>query len=563
MTRARVLLVLLVMASGAALRFGGLGWGLPRLYHCDERRIIQSAWRYATGQTTVPSDGVYTPLPSYVARIAHRASGGRVCATLPRTARFLRTCSALASLLSIPLLGLAVVPLLGWGAGIAASAFLAWAPGAVREAHFATVDSTLTFALVAVGSTALRVLWKARWPWWPLLPLAVGLAVATKVNAVMGVGALLVLAPGVNPSGSWRRLVVSIPLCAGLAVLLAWNMVARPRQYAFWLGMSGLARTGATIPYCSLNFWRPQPLEGMVSLLWMCGPALFVLGVIGLPLFLCRMAGRPLVPLAAVFLGSTLELFTGRIPYVRVALPLVPLLALAAGSLADRLWGTGTGGKVVAALAVVGTLVSGMAYATFSLRPDARDVAAHWLAGRWQEGEVVLLDGQDELVPIEGIPASAQVSMRHPAQQLLNDPSALDRPGLPNRILLALAEWGATRPKEERLLHELRVPWRGGSAPERRRVLEDQIKGVTWIVTTLTERDRYAAHRAVFGPELSFYDDLLSNRLGFSVVASFGSGFPPLPPWIAPEVSWRLFDHPAVLVLRHAPLASHESLGAP
>ena len=552
----RMLVFILLLAVSAILRITGLGWGLPHRYHCDERRVIQSSYRFTTGQTAKPSDNVYSPLFAYLSRAAYLLSGGRVSGTEPGTARFLRGVSAVASSLTPSVIFLVATALFGFRGGFVSAFSLALAPGAIREAHFATVDSFLTFSLVAVFAASVLVLVRPKSRLWVLLPVSVGLALAVKISALPAVLSLALLVPRVSPAGTMRRMLSAPLLTALIFVTLAWHMVADPRHYVFWIGKSGLDRTGAAVPYSSLQFNRPQPLGGLISLFWMAGPLLLVGGGVGALHIGHLVWRRPALVLALVppFVASILECFTSAIPFVRTALPLIPLIALAAGAGISFIWCRRAHlGIVLAAIIVIGTGIAGATYVRVYLQPDTRVQAERWLAEHWTPGEAVLLDGTDDLIRFSSIPRHAQRLLSHPAQHALQHPVDVRKLSFTDRFLFQIAEWGAMRAKDRALLEAVRVPPPIPSSHARSAALSQQTRGVTWIVTTGTERARYWAHPDAFEPEIAFYDSLLSGTAGFSVVATFRAPTLPFPTFLAPEPSWFLFDHPPVVILRKVP----------
>jgi 4-amino-4-deoxy-L-arabinose transferase-like glycosyltransferase len=548
-----MLLFALLIVVSSVPRMIGLGWGLPERYHCDARRTILSSFKFATGQTTKPADTVYSPLTAYLSKTAYLVSGGKAADTQPKTARFLRGVSAITSSLTAPVLFLAATALFGIQGGLVSALCLAFAPGAIREAHFATVDSFLTFSLVAVFAAGVLVVQRPKSRLWILLPVSVGLALAVKISALPAVIALVLLVPRVSPGGTTRRMISAPVFVVLVFTVLAWNMVADPRHYAFWAGKSGLDRTGVTQSYYSLQFNRVQPLGGLISLLWMAGPLLLIGGLLGTASVVHMICRRPVLLLAFIppFLASFLECFTGGIPFVRTALPLIPLLALAAGSGISFVWGRRT--QLAASLAgtiIVGSGIAGAAYCTVYLEPDTRAQTERWLKTHWSPGEMVLLDGTDGLITFSSIPKTTQRSLRHPAQHALQQPVDVEALALKDKLLFRLAEWGATRKKDRALLKTLRAPPPVPTPKARSAALHRQIRDATWIVTTGTEQARYLAHPDVFDPEIAFYESLFSGRSGFEVATTFSAPELPYPRFLTPEPSWFFFDHPRVVILR-------------
>jgi len=230
--------------------------------------------------------------------------------------------------------------LLGRGAALLAALFVALAPGHVLHSGFATVDVAATFfATLAVcfGVSALDE--GAGRRHFVLAGAAAGLAAGTKYGAGLALVAPLaavVSATGLQVTERLRRGALAV-LAAGLAFVLAvpyallvpdrfredvgYELLVHPRE-----GHVDIFRdTG--------DGWSYHLLQNLPYAL---GIPLLVLGVAGVAFLLARRR-RGDVVLLAFALPYFFGLGLSKVRFLRYTLPLVPVLAIAAAALLERL----------------------------------------------------------------------------------------------------------------------------------------------------------------------------------------------------------------------------------
>ncbi len=209
-----LLILLLILVMAATFRFTGLTWGEGNFLHPDEFFLMDVASRLRPAdsffQYLRTSESplnpynvdkgfyVYGNFPMtftrYFAEWATSACNSflDVCSQtynsfygLQHTGRFL---SALVDLITVFITFLIGRRLYSWQAGLLAAFFQGTAVMAIQQAHFFTMDNWAAFfttlavytAVRAAGFGDARLKWQIHW--WILFGLALGLAVASRIN---------------------------------------------------------------------------------------------------------------------------------------------------------------------------------------------------------------------------------------------------------------------------------------------------------------------------------------------------------------------------------------------
>jgi hypothetical protein len=314
-----------ILLAGAALRLGGIGWGVPRYdgglaqgtalrtsYHLDEDKVL---WPLAVGQGGQRSywGALTTHLTRAALFAAERAGvfGGPWRRAFLEPTDRLRAVFVTGRLLSVAFALGTIAIVWAWARGRAgaaaasmAAALLALSPLHVVHAHFLTPDVALAF-WIALGLWLLE----RGSPWGGA---ALGLALATKGSALFALPALLFLG---RRRAAWAATAAALGLLAGDPAI-----VAHARDVA--VGGLRLAReSGPGAPLamahmCGVQAWQV---------------AYYGLGFLGLGFALAGLRRTPRGTrwaLAALFLSLGLS----HVPVARYALPLLPILAVGAGA---------------------------------------------------------------------------------------------------------------------------------------------------------------------------------------------------------------------------------------
>jgi hypothetical protein len=300
--------------------------------------------------------------------------------------------------------------------------------------------------------------------------------------------------------------------------------------------------SGATRPIFFAHFFdlaHPR-LYFFTNLLWWgSGPALEIAGLAGVVWLLMRRSKlsvlSAIVPIAYfIVAGNTVA------PFIRYAIPLAAALTIAAGVLCGDLlrhprWRIA--GTMVAVLVVGTTGAYAAAYMNIFRQPDSRVAAARYLRQVVPTGATVLVEPSQNTPPIGSY---------FFATDFYGD----------------YVVWGA---RQERLdfvqlrsldtynhLYDRRFP-----VEEKRNYIASKVSQADWIVIDDTYLQWYAhLTDSVYGPVKEYYRDLLAGRLGFQLDRTF-KVYPSLFGYTinddGSEFSFRLFDHPRVLIFKRTP----------
>jgi 4-amino-4-deoxy-L-arabinose transferase-like glycosyltransferase len=559
LARSPRLLLLLVVAAGAAVRFYNLGWGAPYYhFHIDEHFVFLGALhlrRDFFAAADAPKFFMYSPLPMYILiglleiyeRIAHPLN----LALKEDGIRFMvmgRAISAALGTATVPLVYVIARRVSGRTAGLLAALLLAGGVLHLRDSHFFSVDVSLTFfsilawlAMIDMAVTGSRRAY-----------LGAGAATAAALLCKYSAAFLLPLtlvahlcAPG-RPAraASWRLWAQwlakgAIPGLVAVAMFFVLDPLVLVEFDRFKSDVESLVLApmeGAQIAVWAAHFTNVQPrLFWFTNILWWgLGPAFEIWALLGVAWLLWR---RDRLGVMAAAFPIVYYLVAGRtgLPFARYGVPLVPSLAVVAGAFSADLLARPRWRKLAAVattIVVATTVLWAAAYMSIYIKPDSRLAASEYLRRRVPEGSRILVE------PSHNIP---------PMGSYLTDPD-FDR----DYVL-----WGKDSERLDyyhlygldlyRYLYDPRP-----SADEKREYIRQRLAMVDYIVMDDTyvqfyERLPPSEHGAV----KQYYDDLFAGRLGFELMRSF-KVYPRLGGIDirddAAELTFRLFDHPRVFV---------------
>ncbi len=394
-----ILLLILAMASG--LRFTGLDYSVPFHFHIDEQLLLTSSVKLGENPREAVEEKYffnYGSVSRFIvaapAALANRL--GLLNLESRRQVRALyiysRAFSALCGVLTVLLVWWIAERFIAPGVGWPAAFLLAFSPLHVRDSHFFTPDILLTFLVTAVLGSALWLRQNGRAREAIVAGAAAGLAIATKMTAIFAIGPLLLALLGLR---SWRRIMIVI-LAAATAFLLGnWPVLLSPSRFLGSFGLLASWATGARIRQPDLQFVGTKPwLYWLGNLLpYGAGPIFACLGLAGVVCLFWRLrtiraAGFILAAGLLYFavLGASFQKF------MRISLPLHPILALSGGLIVAMLWRRGAVFRAVLMLLLLGHAWYGVSYSAVFLRPDPRISAGRELNDVLPAGTTILLE---------------------------------------------------------------------------------------------------------------------------------------------------------------------------
>ena len=416
-----------ILALAAALRLVGIRYGLPlAVLNPDEGNIVSRAWRMGQGHL----DPGWYDYPSLL------------MAVLAPVQAFFHQPSLLAARFVAVVIGLGGVGAAWWlgrraygtGAAIVGAAAVAVATTHVAYSRMAVTDVLLTLAVTCVLALALegRI---------ELAGLAVGIAASAKYPGA--VAAVPVLVAG---WGTWRRLGRAALLAvAGFALTSPFVLIHAGAAWADVSRVQRLAREGW------LGFENdPVTPAAYMDRLWGSVGPLLLLAAVGMVAALVRRTRSDLV-LLSFAAAYWLTLMPQQAHFERYVLPLVPVLAVLAGSVR---WAV-----PLALVALVVPLAWSIADARELTRTDTRVEAAAWVDAHVPRGE-----------------------------RLAADPSTLPLPG--------------------RNVTRFELPGPGRASDSERDLARLRGEGVKWVVISGAVTDRVLAAPDRYPREARFYEQL-------------------------------------------------------
>lgn len=417
-----VLLVVGVLLM-ASMRFVGLTRGasdfvLPEAqqqaaasafytFHPDEDTLIRAALDLHWRSPFDPPLTAYGLLPMYMARVVLVGAGSLDAGAAARQRIYLRV-RLLSALLSCALPGLVFAlgrRMLGSVPALLAAAFVAFAPLAVQQAHFFTVDGVFVFFVLIFFCALSRALAVPTYGRYLLAGLAIGATAAVRLN---GGALVLVLVVG-HCVGDGRQLSARLKdprLWSALVAALVGLVVLQP--YLLW-DPSRLVQSASTddfaysVAVARGEVLRPWSLVDMHTVPYLHYCIALWPQAVGWPLAFTYAGGLlwalwrrgkdqiPVLVWCLVYFALVGGLHT---KHVRYLLPLLPFLSLFAAGLCQALWRRyQLAGAGVAVAITVFTAVYGLAFTRVYRLEDSRIQAGRLLAADAPAGSRIGVEG--------------------------------------------------------------------------------------------------------------------------------------------------------------------------
>ncbi|NLN75109.1 MAG: hypothetical protein GX139_02210 [Armatimonadetes bacterium] len=389
--------LLSILAVAAAMRFWGLGWGLPNFlrsysYHPDEFLVLGAAGSALV--TGLPGLYNYPSLFIYLVALAIVS----VAAYIPSPSM---AEMYLAARVVTAIMGVCAILLTYWAArrywgnreAIIASIALCIAPLHVQHSHFATVDVPCTVFVAACLGFAAMVFGRGSMRDYLLCGLMAGLAAGTKYNAGLVVLSLIAahFLGSSQRNAGLRRLLAALGGALAAFVISTPAVILRPGHFFYGLTYElrhaseghGLvfAGTGSGLIYTFTS-----------SLWYGLGPALAIF-FLAASIYAVRTNKKALVILAFAVPYYLLISFS-QVRFARYALPLFPAAALLiAWMICDiwtrlsKRWQYGLAGAC--AVILLGTMLYTLALCRLFVISDPRDRAAEWIFANIPTGSAI------------------------------------------------------------------------------------------------------------------------------------------------------------------------------
>ena len=367
-----------MLLGALALRVWGINFGFPAIYRPDEDVVV--------GRAMGMLHGVLDPHFVNWPHLYLYVSAGWLALLKPVFpllgpsapyfgVRLLDAAIGTVTVLAVYRLGRRAY---GEATGLLAAVMLAVAFLAVRDSHFATLDTPLTFACLLGVSAASRLAETGNRRWGAGAGVLFGLAASIKYNGAL-VLASVAVAQGLRARNARRSIL-------GLVVITAMGAVAFVVTSPFLVLDLGSFAGGISYIVHHLRTAH-QPEIGYLHIprlaLWYgLDPPLFLLSLVGVLVAAIRRTRTDLIVLAFV-LTYYAVIGAGYSVFVRYADPLVPPLALLAARAlivaCARLQPRVVATTVAAAIVVVPAVAHDLAFDHLIQQTDTRTQAFDWL----------------------------------------------------------------------------------------------------------------------------------------------------------------------------------------
>ena len=448
----RIAVPLLFALVAVALRTWHLGWGLATsewlpdelIWHVRAAAFVPLSWR--SFDLAGPACFSYPTLYGYVVGLLTALAGAAGIATTPQHTILLARGTAVASdLVTVVVVGILGTRMYSPGAGRLAAIFMAVAPMAVMQTHFASVDSLLT---ATVALTLLAAFQLGRDPSPRRAALAGAAAAAGASTKFTGTAALAAVAwaildgaPSPRRTPRWRLVLAALGGFAVTGVVACPPCVLRAGEYVLWWRQLGPQVADSTIfanahLVPSLGWYgRPYLYELVASLPYSLGWPLYALALAGVGLAARRRSRAERLLLACV-IPYFVAIGSFRLVYTRYLLPLFPGLTLLAAAAADTVGARRRAALAIpAAVALYGLVLSASQTARFTM-------ATFEEAGLWIRAHCP--PGAEESIHVAG-PADPfnyyHLAAPLRAAGLTYEPVADDRWAAVTADVIVLPEW--------------------------------------------------------------------------------------------------------------------------
>lgn len=585
-----------VFLVALALRVTGITWGFPHLFNIDEEFTVSLAEelksRFFASGSLDPQASSYGTLPLYL-YIALTAIAVEITnllnTILPLPFNSIpmlyvgRLVSVLASAATVWITAELARTLFGQAVGLLSAVLLAICLLPVREAHFATVDSLLVCLVMLTLLLGTNIARRDVWKDYIIVGVSAATAVATKLTAAILLAPIL-LAHGyrqrrilrdsseqtwiANPQIQrfWSVFPALTTIVSIFALWLALSpyVVLNPESYfdldnnASALTQWRVVRGDLRVLY-TLQFENTTPYLYVITnlLRWGMGLPLELLGLAGVCYSLwqllrsvrfLRSANRDKRTATGTWSFADAYLLTWFFVYflvtgawyakfIRYALPLIPVLCIFGARLIVSVWQSRRPlAKPLSAVIASSVVAAGLAYTVAYLQiyrqPDARLHAVDWLRHHIPVPTSILVEKDEGL-------------FFHKAER---------------KYGLIGYTWKLWDPYEIDGVRSVRYQAPAVSASQTRAYL-DALLITDYIVISGIWYERFKAAAMQFPAQVEFYRLLFTGQSGYYLVRKF-QVYPRLGPFSwrddESEITFRLFDHPAIYVFSKG-VATHFS----
>ncbi len=407
-----------ILLITAWCRFGGITWGLPYHFHPDEWNMAAAVTRLSWADRLNPEFFAYGQLPLYLvffsAKIYNLLPWLKIAAIdLNEAIFFLRFWSALAGVGTVYLVYLISKHLLNsFSLSLMAALLAGLTPGLIQISHFGTTESLLSFFFLAAVYFSLQILEKPTLKNFLGAAVPLGLALGTKISALVFSAPLLLSAalalfkekPAKKKLAVFPFLSLSLVLALALALAVSPYLILGWRESQRILLYETQVARGIIEVFYTRQFFKTLPVFFQIQKIfpYALGWPIFILGSLGFTsaaaLIIKAVLKRKisnfelqLLTLNFAFLTYFLSqafLFTKWTRFMAPIFAFFPIFAALPLSYLSHLSNLRTKPFLAAITAVA--ILPGLLFSTIYLRPDIRSTASEWILNNIPAGAKIL-----------------------------------------------------------------------------------------------------------------------------------------------------------------------------
>lgn len=402
------LILLLLIAIGGFLRFYNLAWDNGHFFHPDERYIPASAAQIHFFDQLNPNFFVYGSFPIYLFRALGDFLVFVTKSQIWTSGLYLnfigRGLSAFLSTLTIFLIFLLGKKMADEKVGLLAAFLVAFTVGAIQFAHYSTTESLLIFWLLLLTLFSLDLVQKPTLKNYLKIGVILGLAVATKMTALLFLATPLVAHLTSQIKAPKYHLKFLLAIIVGLITFTIFSPYVFLEFQKFVIQMryetNVATQTHAAVYVLQFEDTTPY-LYQLGNFFWQMGPVALagILGIIILSVIAVKRRDKNLI----IFLSFPLlyYLWSGQwyAKHVRYTTLLLPFLSLSAAWLLfeiQKIWG-----RRVITLASFVTFLWALAFFSIYTREQTRITASKWIYQNIPPGAKILSEHWDNRLPLD------------------------------------------------------------------------------------------------------------------------------------------------------------------
>lgn len=397
---------------GGFLRFYNLNWDSGLSFHPDERNIASAVTKISLFNQLNPGFFAYGGFTIYLYRAV-----GEILSFITKDSSWIthwgkinligRFISAFISTLTIPLVYFAGKRFFLKKIGVIACILVAFSPSLIQTAHFAVTESLLTFFIIFILLSSLK-LKQSSLKNYIKSGFLLGISIAAKTTAlsfsVIPVAACILWT---KKKTFWKRSLLFLVLL-GTAILvftifssytfLDWEKFTESMKYE-----SGVATGRLPVPY-TLQFTNTFPyLFQLKNLLWQFGSAaiLGILGIIWLIFVLRDKKEKKMIVFLVFPVIYFLYVGNWHTKFIRYMVPLLPLIGISAAYFLSKIQNLSIKlGRLLTFIIIFSSIVWGLAFFSIYLRPQTRIVASEWIYRNILSGSKIYTEHWDDGLPV-------------------------------------------------------------------------------------------------------------------------------------------------------------------